>query len=444
MFMLAVKIFNSIENHDAYSEFYYNILGHSWDLEIDNFSSQIVFPKGIDKDNVELSLYSGILDKTDNQIAKHRWLNDNTLEVYSTKAFLANQGITLSASFPQDIITINNIEEPPSFSMSNESIINNALFIILIPLFVLPLFVLLIAWYIFKRHQKKNPYFKKTIVPQYEAPDNLSPIKLGYIIKGSRNLGQLITATIIRFASFKLITIADKEEKILFFKHKTLEFKKTTNQANYHKLDEIEKYLFDLIFKDKEIIETKDLRKILFNKTHLLSKKIKSDLRANDYLFHKTPNIKIIYAVIGIAFFFLMSPLTAAVMLVFYNLISVKTEKGERVAWKNKGFLMFLKVANTDRHRFYEKENIFTKLLPYAIAFNLTSRFLKEMANIYGEDQIRNNMSWYAGYSSLHSIESLRAKLNTISSQITSSTSSGRGGMGSSGGGRGGGGGGSW
>lgn len=425
-YIFSYKILRAIRDN----ELYYNILAHNWSLEIDNFTAQIIFPEGLDKNNVEISLYSGSLGRTDNQLANYQWISDNVLEVYSKDTFLAGQGITISASFPEGIIDVSNN-------------IWQSIFIIVILLFLIsPLLAFLIAWYFFSKHKKKNPYFKKAVVPQYAPPDNLSPIRLAYIIQSNQNLGQLITATIIRFASLKLITVSDKERKALFIKYNTLEFKKTTTQSNYNQLDEIEKYIFDLIFKDRDILETKDLRKILITKTQTIAKKLKINLRENEYLLTKTPSIKIAYALIGIALFILMSPFSAIVMLIFYGLISIRTEKGERVAWENKGFLMFLKIAKQDRHRFYEKENIFTKLLPYAIAFNLTTHFLKQMESIYGQEQVKSQMSWYTGYTNLNSINSLSAKLNSISSQINSTTSSGRGGMGSSGGGRGGGGGG--
>jgi uncharacterized membrane protein len=432
---ISYTLGNSLNKLEAYDEFYYNILGHNWSLEIDNFKAQIVFPQGLNKENVEISLYSGLSGNKDNQLAHYSWLDKNTLEISSKRKILPNEGITLSASFPSGIIDIKEFDEPRGlFAFS----------LLLIPFFILPIFVILIAWYIFRKNKRKNPYYKKAIVPQYSPPDNLSPIKLGYIISASKKLGQLITATIIRFASLKLITIADKEEKTWFFKYKTLEFRKTNSQSNYHQLDEIEKYIFDLIFKDKDLVVTQDLKKILAHKTQEISKKLKADLKEKGYLQLKTPKIKIIYGAIAAICAILMSPIAVLIMLFFFMSISNRTDKGEKINWENKGFLMFLKIANKDRHHFYEKENIFSKLLPYAIAFNLTSQFIRKMEHIYDQEQIKSSMSWYAGYSSLSSIEALSASLNSISRQVSSSTSTGRGGGGFSGGGRGGGGGGGW
>jgi uncharacterized membrane protein len=109
-------------------------------------------------------------------------------------------------------------------------------------------------------------------------------------------------------------------------------------------------------------------------------------------------------------------------------------------------------IAEKERHGFYEKENIFTKLLPYSIAIGNVKEWVKKMADIYGEEYIQKSFYWYAGASTLNSLNAIDS-LNNITSQIDSiansinksiSSNSGHGGSGSSGGGSGGGGGGGW
>ena len=100
--------------------------------------------------------------------------------------------------------------------------------------------------------------------------------------------------------------------------------------------------------------------------------------------------------------------------------------------------------------QFYEKENIFEKYLPYAIAFGLTQKWIQAFRGIYGVEAANAYVpAWYVGSSGSFDFNSFGSNMNSISSQMGSvltsspSGSSGSGG-GFSGGGGGGGGGGSW
>ncbi len=88
------------------------------------------------------------------------------------------------------------------------------------------------------------------------------------------------------------------------------------------------------------------------------------------------------------------------------------------------------------------QKNLFEKLLPCAIAFNMTKKWIKKVENIRGDDYFKGySPLWYSGAINSFNANSLTSTINGISQQISSSSSSGGGG---SGGGGGGGGGGGW
>ncbi|GAB3413312.1 DUF2207 domain-containing protein [Flindersiella endophytica] len=120
------------------------------------------------------------------------------------------------------------------------------------------------------------------------------------------------------------------------------------------------------------------------------------------------------------------------------------------------GFKRYLETAEADQLRFEEGENIFSRYLPWAIAFGLTHRWAQVCERLAQQSRIPPDVDWYhgsnawsyAGFSS--SYASLHGTVNTAHSAASSwSSSSSGGGSGfssssSSGGGGGGGGGGSW
>ena len=106
-----------------------------------------------------------------------------------------------------------------------------------------------------------------------------------------------------------------------------------------------------------------------------------------------------------------------------------------------------METVDKDRAKFYEKENIFEKFLPYAIVFGITELWIKRMKEIYGEEYFAHYApAWYAGNMAAFSADSFASAIDSLSSSIASNTSapSGSGGGGGAGGGGGGGGGGGW
>ena len=80
-YRIVYKLSNIIRDQDEFDEFYFNIPGNYWDMEIDSFKAEIILPENINKSNISLHLYSGQAGEKDNTIAKYRWLSDNRLEL---------------------------------------------------------------------------------------------------------------------------------------------------------------------------------------------------------------------------------------------------------------------------------------------------------------------------------------------------------------------------
>lgn len=132
----------------------------------------------------------------------------------------------------------------------------------------------------------------------------------------------------------------------------------------------------------------------------------------------------------------------------------VRSPAGRAVADQLIGFRQYLATAEADQLRFEEGEDIFSKYLPWAIAFDLADRWQRVCAQLVAAGRITPDPYWYTGpayYSSGFSAGSISQTVaHTFDPPPAPAGSGGGGGSssgfsgGSSGGGGGGGGGGSW
>lgn len=120
------------------------------------------------------------------------------------------------------------------------------------------------------------------------------------------------------------------------------------------------------------------------------------------------------------------------------------------------GFLHYLETAEADQIRFEEGEDLFSRYLPYAIAFGVAERWAKVFAELAARGYDVPNPVWYvgvhpfafAGAGGTSFADSLGAFSDAATSSMTAATAGSSGGSGMSsgfaGGGVGGGGGGGW
>ena len=131
-----------------------------------------------------------------------------------------------------------------------------------------------------------------------------------------------------------------------------------------------------------------------------------------------------------------------------------RSPAGRAVADQLIGFRKYLATAEADQLRFEEGEDIFSKYLPWAIAFDLADRWQKICAQLVAAGRIPPDPYWYSGpsyYSSAWTAGALSSTVAQTFDPPPAPASSGGGGGsssgfsgGDSGGGGGGGGGGSW
>ncbi|MEF3692038.1 MAG: DUF2207 domain-containing protein [Candidatus Moraniibacteriota bacterium] len=449
VYVIKYRVKNAIRfwNED-FDELYWNLTGNFWDLEIDKAHIEVKFPEEIKNDEVSVDLYSGALGVKDNLAADFYWDNDANLIVDSNRTLSRREGITVSVTFAKNIF----IPYQPTFWEKY----GNYLFLII------PLIVFLICFRFWKKHGD-DPDLKRSIIAEYEPPENLSLVEAGLLMTNGNLKNEFITAEIISFAVNGIITIKEVENKILFFSSKDYEFIRKNNIEAEGRLNQVEKDILNKIFEKGSAVKISSLK----NNFYKILKDVKKD--GNDLLAKKNlivpGGLKYSTIMIGLGFvltFFsliwgiaifgiwvgLSAVISGLIITVFGFFMPKRTLAGAEIHWKIKGFKLFMETVDKDRAKFYEQENIFEKFLPYAVLFEITDIWIKRIKEIYGEEYFTNHApAWYVGHSLAgFNADNFNSALSDLSDSISASTSapSGSGGSGGAGGGGGGGGGGGW
>ena len=345
-----------------------------------------------------------------------------------------------------------------------------ALIVLLISIFI-PVIVFIKA---FKDWQKKGRDVKieKTIIAQYEPPNNLAPALIGVLVKQSVSVKDIL-ATVINLAVRGYLKIREQEDKFIFIKNKEYIFEKLKSEAG---LKPFEQETMKGIFKRKNIVSSQDLRNKFYKELPVIKKEIYKEV-AQTNLFDANIQEKrkkyekiylisfILLTVILFAFLILGSILglsgyyiphiiflmislaiSSAIGLVFARFMPVLTNQGAEVKWQALGFKEYLHTA--ERFRIgAETLGTFSNFLPYAMVFGVEKQWAKRFDDFQYQEQ-----GWYypaAAYKGSSgapvSFSEFSSSFSSFSSSVSSvftSSPGGSGAGGAAGGGGGGGGGG--
>ncbi len=433
-------------NNANVDEFYWNLIGAFWDLEIDNFNVTIHFPKEINRNNSELYYYTGLVGSKLQNLAEYGWLDSNTLQLYSKGGLSKRMGVTASITFPKNIIQKN--------KAALLRIYSDYLY------FLIPLMVFIVCFVIWGKYGD-DPEDTRTIIAQYEPPKEMGPLEIAALLNNGVLKKDHVSAGIIYLAVSGFIKIEQVRNKSLFSRDDYV-ISKDEKQPD-DSLGVLELMLYEQLFAEKNSITLSSLKDKFYKKVDKLIKKSKKVLICKGLITGKGLTIRKIYYTIFLAViyfgFIIMDEnmylaaalaISAIIFVGFGFIMPKRTYGGTQILWHIKGFKLYMNVAEKHRQQFYERENIFEKFLPYAMVFSMAKLWAKKMRDIYGEDYFKHHVPvWYIGSgvnATDFNVGSFVSQMNTLSSSISSNMSSpsGSGGVGGAGGGGGGGGGGGW
>lgn len=463
-YTIVYRVLGSISYYDNFDEIYWNATGNDWQVSILKSEVSVILPNNVF--STQQSCYYG---KPGSKVQ----CNISDTNVFSSNSIInAKEGLTVAVGFSKGVVaTYSNIIKIDKYE---------------IPKTFWPLFIPIIVFILmFIRWFKKgrDPKGTGVIIPQYDVPENLTPIEVGVIINDEIK-NKNISAEIIYLATKGYIKIKqvepDRDNYLCLIKNKDYELTLLKEEGLLNNI--FDKKILKAIFGDNAEIGGKSLLSSLNNNFYKSIKDINESV-INTLLIKKYylnfPKMKLhisfIFIGIWIAFMFniflnvlgntdsvstlfkvilfVSIILSIIIFLIFNNLMPAKSIKGVALKEYLLGLKEYLQIAEKDRLNFHnapdKKPEIFESLLPYAMVFRVEELWAKEFKDIYN-----NPPQWYENKSSSFTIINFGHEIsifNTAASSILSSSSSnnrvgmsGSSGGGFSGGGGGGGGGGSW
>lgn len=323
----------------------------------------------------------------------------------------------------------------------------------------------------------RDPKGKGTIVPQYDAPDNLKPIDVGTLMDFKTD-SRDITATIIDLAIRGYMTIIEDVTKRVLRRDLTT-YRLRLEKTDFKGLDPRERELLTNLFPTKEKgqeIQLADLKYKFVKVATKLRKDTKQLLLTGGYYQTRFSSLFGVGALgsTSIVFLFLFifgaahgwlyfgTIVGAIIAACFVAALPSRTAKGVAAKEHTEGLKLYLETAEEDRLKMLQSPSspyahhgaepqrtvhLFEKLLPYAMVLGVEKEWAKQFEHIYA-----SSPDWYGGnfhafnaaYLATSLSSSMQGSVNAAFSSSNNSSSSGFGGGGFSGGGGGGGGGSGW
>jgi uncharacterized membrane protein YgcG len=335
----------------------------------------------------------------------------------------------------------------------------------------------------------------ETIVAEYEPPEKVRPAQAGLLVDEHADTKD-VTATIVDLAVRGYLTITELPASGIFGK-KDWSLTRTGDKAHPEALQPYERTIFDGLFgrgaldaaqaavvgliqrfgdragaapetraalemQPTDVVKLSELKEHFYTTLAKAQRELYADSVARKWFAADPQRVRQIYAALGcgaiVVAGFLVFWLGSALGAGFVGLAAVvpavallgiasrmprKTRTGAELLRRTLGFRHYMEIAEKERQRFAERENIFSEYLPYAIVFGCVEKWASAFKDI---DATRATASWYTGSSlAAFSVNDLSSNLSSFSNQVSSTiaaTPGGSGGSGFSGGGSGGGGGG--
>ncbi len=465
---LASGVIKSFEDHD---ELYWDATGNGWPVPITHAASTVTLPQnGI----IGSLCFEGPFGSTEKCTA--HVISQSKVSFESTQILNASEGLTIILGFTKGMVPILQVTPPVSSNTSSSSssysytsYYSPDIYHTLSAFLATTLLGLATSYFLWYKHGRdtKGP---STIVVHYTAPNKLRPAEIGTILDERADTVD-VSATIIDFATRGFLTITEQAKKWLFGSTDYILIKK---HKDIEGLEEYEKTLLSKLFDGKDSVKVSELKMEFYDDLAKVKQELYKDVVDKKYFDGNPETVRRKYIGLGVAiimisligifigFFDTSGYLegcswglfaTGFMFIILAMFMPKRTPFGRETYQKIIGFRMFMEKAENYRQKFFEKENIFNELLPYAMVFGITEKFAKALADLGVKPP---EPSWYIGTHPFNPIL-FSSHVNNFSNSLTSaiasqprhnSFASSRSGFSSgggfSGGGGGGGGGGSW
>ena len=302
------------------------------------------------------------------------------------------------------------------------------------------------------------PLFEKNVdVVEFAPPEGLRPGQVGTLIDEEANTLD-VSATIVDLAVRKYLVIEEMPKTWMLGKA-DWNLRQLPDPEGDHLLP-YEQKLRDGLFEDGDQVELSELRKTFAERLQKVKDALYNDMVSRKWFLRRPDRVRQIWVVIGslalsagIALTIVLASFTklgllgipfalgGLLLLIGAKWMPARTAKGTAMTRRVNGFRIVIEKAEEHMSKWAEQENVFTRLLPYAVVFGVTDKWAKAFESL---GQLPSDTTWYVSsrpFVYTQFADSIDSFAVTTSGTIAS-TPAGSGGSGFSGGGAGGGGGG--
>jgi uncharacterized membrane protein len=455
-------------------QLYFNVTGNGWPVPIAKALANIILPSGIQKENIQIKCYTGVLDSKEMNCS-FKINTDGSITFETSQPLNTGEGLTIVVGWPKGFVAT-------TVNTSNfNSGIKYAILGLGFLLMIVTIDVGFTNWLKYGRDAKTNPI----IVTQYEPPNCCTPAEMLYLMypMGYENLlPKIMGATLIDLAYNGYLNIKELS-KSWWQKQDYLITETDQTKPKRRPKKTFEEYFLDYLFGsgDKTEAGLNQIKLSLVGKNNSNNKfgsEFKEKITESEIIrpffevlpkeANKISRVPMTFFGITIGYWVILSlllaknfglmlnslvPVIAILVLclaLYMQLMIKRSDKGLEGYEKCLGFKKYLTVAEKDILSFQSQvkeldyKSIYEKYLPYAIALGV----IKEWSNAF-KGLITDSFNWWQTNSGVYNYIAFSNSLNMFSNSLaqSSSTSSSSGfssGGGFSGGGSGGGGGGSW
>lgn len=436
-----------------FDELNWNVSGNEWEVPLQSVTATLRLPN---TDAVPTILcYTGTIGSKEQQCSG--------IASAGKAEYSATTPLTVISHWQKGVVTKPDSYDRTRNIAASEEFLWVGSWVVAILLSIIAFLVMWQRWL----HYGKDPDEPETVIAQYEPPSGLLPAE-ATVVDVQKLSPNAISATIIDLAVRGYLRIEEREQQKLLGKKK--DFALYPVKDADESLRDYERKLLDMLFATAEAQdETKTTLLSAMKKHSTKMEKYVEEIKAlavegvhkKGYFVGNPVAAVAKYTIVGSVmvaipiYLFISVPsdlpgwgivllggmLAAGISIGGFGMfMSRRTESGAKAHWHVKGFKLYLKTAEQYRLQWQEKEHIFEKFLPYAIAFGITEKWAQTFAEIS-----MPKPTWYSGTGDWNSIYAWHA-LNSFADTFTTATVPSNGGSSSGGfgGGGGGGGGGSW
>lgn len=439
-YIIDYKVGGAISYFSDHDELYWNVTGNEWEVPILTASAEINLPKEIKPEEIIVGCFTGLFSSTESECEINK--DNNSVKFSSNNSLGISEGLTVVVGLPIDVIAHLEPKEIVNFWDTFVGKLIGFLLglAVLIWYLLLPLYIIY-RWIKYGRDPKATTGVTTAWYDPPKTNDNkrfLTPGEVGALGDETVDLKD-ISATIIDLARKGYLRIEERKKGDFYL----------IKLDNNKPLLEFEKLLINEFFKSEKEIRLKD--KHLYEEVE----KIKSslyDLTVKDGLFPKNPqSVRTGYYILAGIAMFTGNIFLALTAFIFGRVMPRKTVEGVNAFNVSKSLKNFLTSQERQLTFQADKQMMFEKLLPFAVAFGVEKIWAKRF-----KDLDLKQPDWYSGYTpiahfnSTNFVNNINSSMSSFRSAATPTRSSSgfssgfSSGGGFSGGGGGGGGGGSW